>query len=113
MIVRRLVHGMGYRYRLHVKDLPGCPDLVFKKLRKIIQVYGCYWHPHGRGTCKYSHHPKSRLDYWVPKLEGNRQRDRQNNSRLRRRGWHVLVIRECETEERAKLEAIVAAFLEG
>jgi len=92
MTVRRMVHRMGYRYRLHVRTLPGCPDMVFPGLRKIVQVYGCYWHPHG--SCRFSHCPQSSLDYWLPKLDGNRQRDRKNLRRLRRQGWAVLVVRE-------------------
>ena len=109
MAVRRLVHRMGYRYRLHVRALPGCPDLVFPRLRKIIQVYGCYWHPHG--ACRFSHRPQSRLDYWLPKLEGNRKRDSDNTRRLRRQGWHVLVIRECQIGHEKILEERLASFL--
>jgi DNA mismatch endonuclease (patch repair protein) len=110
MTVRRLVHQMGYRYRLHVRSLPGCPDMVFPRLRKIVQVYGCYWHPHG--SCRCSHRPKSRLDYWLPKLEGNRKRDRENSRRLRQQGWHVLVIRECQVGDETALVARLERFLE-
>jgi len=109
MTVRRLVHQMGYRYRLHVRTLPGCPDLVFPRLRKIIQVFGCYWHPHG--SCSCSHRPKSRLDYWVPKLEGNSERDKENARRLRRQGWRVLVIRECQISDQKALSGRLAKFL--
>jgi DNA mismatch endonuclease (patch repair protein) len=108
MIVRRLVHAMGYRYRLHVRTLPGCPDLVFPRLRKIIQVYGCYWHPHS--SCRFSHRPLSRLDYWVPKLDRNRERDEENLRRLREQGWTVLVIRECTITDAQKLASALRVF---
>lgn len=109
--VRQLVHSMGFRYRLHVRNLPGCPDLVFPRLRKIIFVHGCFWHPHGR--CRYSHIPKSNLEYWLPKLESNRLRDRRNLAALRRLGWKVLTVRECETDQMAKLSAKLRKFLCG
>lgn len=109
MTVRRLVHRMGYRYRLHVRALPGCPDLVFPRLRKIVHVYGCYWHPHRR--CRFSHRPQSHLEYWLPKLEGNLRRDKQNIRRLRQQGWSVLVIRECQIGDDGKLAARLAKFL--
>ena len=110
MFVRRLVHRMGYRYRLHVRTLPGSPDMVFPRLRKIVQVYGCYWHPHA--SCRCSHRPKSHLDYWLPKLEGNRKRDKQNSRRLRRQGWDVLVIRECQIGDEKILEERLERFLQ-
>lgn len=111
LTVRRLVHSMGFRYRLHVRNLPGCPDLVFPRLRKIIFVHGCFWHPHGH--CRCSHIPKSNLEYWLPKLESNRLRDRRNLAALRRLGWKVLIIRECETRQMAKLSAKLRKFLCG
>ncbi len=94
MTVRRLVHGMGFRYRLHVSTLPGKPDLVFPRLKKIIEVRGCFWHQH-KG-CIDSHIPKSRTEYWRPKLARNKERDRNNERELRRRGWDVLTLWECE-----------------
>jgi DNA mismatch endonuclease, patch repair protein len=109
MLVRRLVHAMGFRYRLHVRDLPGCPDLVFPRLRKIIQVFGCYWHPHG--GCRRSHRPLSRVAYWIPKLERNRQRDKENLRLLRRLGWVVLVVRECRILDGQKLAPTLRMFL--
>ncbi len=84
MIVRRLLHGMGYRYRLHVASLPGKPDIVLPRLNRIIEVRGCFWHQH-KG-CIDSHVPKSRIQYWGPKLEYNRRRDKNNERRLRRLG---------------------------
>jgi DNA mismatch endonuclease, patch repair protein len=109
LLVRRLVHRMGYRYRLHVPTLPGRPDMVFPRLRKIVQIYGCYWHPHG--SCRFSHLPQSRLDYWGPKLEGNRQRDTGNLRRLRRTGWDVLVIRQCQIDDLDRLVETLKGFL--
>ena len=85
--VRRLVHGLGYRYRLHRKDLPGCPDLVFPSRRKVIFVHGCFWHRHPDPACKLARLPKSRLEFWVPKLERNRARDLHSQARLIDMGW--------------------------
>ncbi len=98
MVVRQLVHGMGYRYRLHVRKLPGCPDIVFPKSRTIILIQGCFWHQH---SCNEGQRvPKSRLDYWIAKITGNVRRDRMNRRQLRRLGWRVLVIWECQTAPR-------------
>lgn len=109
MVVRRLAHGMGFRFRLHIAKLPGKPDLVFARLKKIIEVRGCFWHQH-RG-CIDSHIPKSRSDYWGPKLERNCQRDRQNMRALRSLGYRVLVVWECETRKEARLKARLNRFL--
>jgi len=109
MVVRRMVHGMGYRYRLHVGSLPGKPDLVFPRLRRIIDVRGCFWHQHGR--CADSHIPKTRLEYWAPKLERNRERDRQNAKELRALGWRVCVVWECQTKDAGPLSRRLANFL--
>ncbi len=92
MIVRRLVHGMGFRYRLHARDLPGIPDMVFPRLGKIIFVHGCFWHQHpGCGR-----QPKSRLDFWSKKLSQNRERDLRNQQALRSLGWRILIVWECQ-----------------
>src|SRR5258705_721595 len=88
--VRKLVHGLGYRYRLHVETLPGKPDLVFTSRRKIIQVHGCFWHQHT--ACIDGHFPKSRTDYWEPKLSRNLKRDHENEDRLRLLGWKTMTI---------------------
>lgn len=109
MIVRRLVHGMGYRYRLHVPTLPGKPDLVFPRLKKIIEVRGCFWHQHGK--CIDSHIPKSRLDYWRPKLERNVQRDAEHLQKLRAGGFFVLVLWECEVRDEKSLRTRLQRFL--
>ena len=98
MIVRSLVHGMGYRYRLHAKNLPGKPDLVFRPRRKVIFVHGCFWHQHPKKACKDGRAPKSNLGYWSAKLARNVTRDAKNLDDLRLLGWRVLVIWECETE---------------
>jgi DNA mismatch endonuclease (patch repair protein) len=92
LYVRRLVFSKGYRYRLHVRALPGTPDLVFTKAKKVIFVHGCFWHRHAR--C--GRLPKSKKRFWITKLEQNRQRDLCNLRKLRRRGWKVLVLWECE-----------------
>ncbi len=111
MTVRRLVHGLGYRYRLHAKDLPGRPDLVFRPRRKVIFVHGCFWHRHA--GCSRNRLPKSpeRQDFWQEKLDGNARRDRRNETRLQRLGWEFLVIWECETRDLEGLADKVRAFL--
>ena len=95
MVVRRLTHGMGYRYRLYRKDLPGKPDLVFPARRKIIFVHGCFWHQHS--CARGNRRPKTRREYWLEKLKRNRRRDRANLASLREHGWDVMVIWECQT----------------
>ncbi|MFC4257411.1 very short patch repair endonuclease [Marinobacter lacisalsi] len=97
MVVRRLVHGMGYRFRLHAKDLPGSPDLVFRSRRSVIFVHGCFWHRHS--GCRLARLPKSRTTFWSQKLEENQQRDRRNQEELRELGWSVLVVWECELRD--------------
>src|SRR5262245_24900911 len=94
LVVRRLLHRIGYRYRLHVKALPGRPDLVFPSRRKVIFVHGCFWHGH---ECNKGHLPKSRLDYWAPKIAANRLRDANVLRTLGEDGWHALVVWQCET----------------
>ena len=109
--LRRLVHGMGFRYRLHVKDLPGKPDLVFPSRRAVIFMHGCFWHRHP--GCKLARMPKSKSDFWRSKLEGNRERDLRNQEMLKKLGWHVLVIWECEMENIEKVSNKVREFLQG
>jgi DNA mismatch endonuclease (patch repair protein) len=106
--VRRLVHRMGYRYRLHVKALPGTPDIVFPRLAKVISVSGCFWHLHGCPRCRI---PASRRAYWVRKLQRNAVRDRAVRRELRRLGWDVLVVWECQLRRPDTLKARVARFL--
>jgi DNA mismatch endonuclease, patch repair protein len=106
--VRRLVFAMGYRYRLHKRGLPGRPDLVFPGRRKAIFVHGCFWHGHG---CDKGRLPKSRLDYWRPKIEANRERDRRAVSALEAERWRSLVIWQCELKRPAMLAKRLARFL--
>ena len=113
LAIRSVVHRMGYRYRLHRRDLPGSPDLVFPGRKKTIFVHGCFWHRHSDPGCKLARLPKSRLDFWKPKLEGNSRRDRVNQARLRELGWDVLVVWECQIGYREHIESIIRAFLEG
>jgi DNA mismatch endonuclease (patch repair protein) len=102
--VRRLVHAMGFRFRLHVKTLPGRPDLVLPRLRKIILVHGCFWHSHE--GCRETHVPKTRQDYWSPKLEGNRRRDLENAAKLKQLGWKLLVVWECEIQKNSVVKRL-------
>ncbi len=110
MVVRRLVHGLGFRYRLHVRGLPGTPDLVFPRLRKVIEVRGCFWHMHSCGACRL---PAGNRAYWRAKLARNKVRDRRNGAALRRLGWSALTVWECQVRDREALAARVGRFLEG
>lgn len=106
--VRKLAHALGYRFRLHRRDLPGKPDLVFPRLHKIIFVHGCFWHRHE--GCRLATHSKSRTEFWEAKFERNVERDRRVRAELRALGWDVLVIWECETRESDTLEDILRRF---
>jgi len=110
IVVRRLVHALGYRYRLHVQHLTGCPDLVFPGRSKVIFVHGCFWHRHrcrkGKST------PAIRKSFWRKKLEENRSRDKANRRALKRQGWDVLVIWECQTKHLDRLAHSLIEFLE-
>ena len=111
MDVRRLVHAMGYRFRLHLKNLPGKPDLVFPRLRKIIFVHGCFWHMH---RCKRGRVvPKSNAEYWRKKREGNVERDKRTRRKLLRLNWEILVVWECQTrlKKREWLKERLNSFL--
>jgi DNA mismatch endonuclease, patch repair protein len=110
MIVRRIAHGLGYRYRLHRRDLPGTPDLVFVSRRKVIMVHGCFWHGHG---CTKGRLPKSRQDYWGSKIARNRSRDAVVALRLKDLGWEVLTLWQCETRDLGALADRISAFLGG
>ncbi|TPL35582.1 very short patch repair endonuclease [Mesorhizobium sp. B2-4-8] len=95
--VRRAMHAAGLRYRLHAKDLPGRPDLVFRSRNLVVFVHGCFWHQHPDPTCKLARMPKTKLEFWRPKLEGNRQRDLRTRGELEARGWSALEVWECQT----------------
>lgn len=107
--VRKMVTALGFRYRLHRKDLPGCPDLVFIGRKKVIFVNGCFWHHHKH--CKLGRSPKSNLAYWIPKLTRNVERDQAVRKQLRRGGWGVLTVWECELSDTAKLRIRLTKFL--
>lgn len=109
MAVRRLVHAMGYRYRLHRRDILGAPDLVFVQARKLIFVHGCFWHRHP--GCPNTRLPKSHVEFWRAKLLGNRKRDLINQRKLSSSGWLILVIWECELGKPAQLRRQVGEFL--
>ena len=111
LMVRRFVHGMGYRYRLHRRDLPGTPDIVFPGRSKVIFVHGCFWHRHAR--CALARLPKSRGDFWLPKLTANAERDARNGRALRRLGWGVLTIWECQLRDTAALANRIRRFLDA
>ena len=110
LILRQALHRAGFRFRLHRKDLPGKPDLVFPKYRTVLFVHGCFWHVHT--NCQDGHQPKSNTGYWGPKLERNMQRDAEAAERLRAMGWRVLVVWDCETKDTVQLvERLTAALL--
>ena len=95
LIVRSLLHRMGYRFRLHRNDLPGTPDIVLPKYRTVIFVHGCYWHRHA--GCKFAYTPKTRVEFWLSKFKDNVSRDRRDQRALHKLGWEVVVVWECET----------------
>ena len=109
MIVRRLVHGMGYRYRLHRRDLPGRPDLVFPARRQVIFVHGCFWHRH---ACRFgSVRPRTNAAFWEEKISGNVARDNRELEALAALGWETRVVWECETRNPDALKRSLRAFL--
>lgn len=108
MIVRKLLHSLGYRYRLHRKDLPGSPDVVFGKRKKAIFVHGCFWHGH---DCKYGRKPQSNVDYWGPKIQNNQTRDAEALARLDALGWKTLVIWQCELKDLDSAQTLLIEFL--
>ena len=110
MIVRRLAHSLGYRYRLHGRGLPGKPDLIFPSRRKVIFVHGCFWHRHS--CSKGRSMPSTRTKFWREKLEENKERDKRNLRKLRKEGWKVLLIWECQTRNSEKLIIKLRGFLD-
>lgn len=107
-LVRKIVWGLGFRYRLHQRDLPGCPDLVFRPQKKVVFVQGCFWHLH---SCPIGRIPKSRRRYWLSKLTGNQRRDKRNFLKLKRLGWKVLAIWECQLENHVRAVNRLRGFL--
>ena len=108
--VRRVLHAAGYRFRLHRKDLPGRPDIVLPGRRKAIFVHGCFWHAH---NCEKGRAPKSKLDYWGPKLAGNVERDERKARELKEAGWDVLTVWQCETVDPEHLRDTLLSFVEN
>lgn len=111
LVVRRIAHRLGFRYRLHRQDLPGRPDIVFPRYRAIIMVHGCFWHRHP--GCKHAYTPKTRVQFWRKKFEGNVVRDRRNELALSELGWRTMVIWECETKDHQDVAARIESFLRG
>lgn len=109
LMVRRIAHRMGLRFRLHRRDLPGRPDLVFPKHRLAVFVHGCFWHRHE--GCRHASTPKSRIAFWTEKFAANVERDARQEVALRTLGWQVFVIWECETKDRAAVECKLAALI--
>lgn len=109
-VVRKLVSAMGYRYRLSPTNVPGKPDLTFHGKRKAVFVHGCFWHRHA--DCHLARMPKSRVDFWLPKLEGNKERDKRKLTTLRDQGWGTLTIWECELKCPEKVRIRLQRFLE-
>ena len=101
LTVRSLLHRLGYRFRLHPKDLPGKPDIVLPKYQTVIFVHGCYWHRHKK--CRYAYTPKTRIDFWKKKFEENVKRDTLTRKRLRELGWRIIIVWECQIRD---LEAL-------
>ena len=108
IVVRRMLHALGYRFRLHRKDLPGSPDIVLPSRKRAIFVHGCFWHAHG---CAKGRPPKSRSNYWLPKLARNVQRDRTKKEQLESLGWDVLVVWQCQVEDDATLARRLQDFV--
>ena len=110
ILVRKLAHSMGYRFRLHRKDLPGSPDLVFPVRRKVIFVHGCFWH--GHENCRRGQRPKTRTKFWKEKIETNRRRDSRVRAELENLGWAILVVWECQLTSLEELTAKLRTFLD-
>lgn len=110
LAVRSLLHRMGLRFRLHVASLPGCPDIVLPRWRTVLFVHGCFWHQHPR--CAEGRIPQSRREYWQPKLQRNCERDRAALRALRKLGWRVLVVWECEIKNSDRLRRRLQRLLQ-
>jgi DNA mismatch endonuclease Vsr len=110
MVVRSILHRLGYRFRIHARDLPGKPDIVFRRRMKAIQIHGCFWHRHT--GCQDCSIPGTRQEYWLPKFEATIARDEKNMAALVALGWNVLVIWACETSDLADVESTLVNFLD-
>lgn len=110
LAVRSIAHRLGYRFRLHRKDLPGTPDLVFPSRRKVVEVRGCFWHQHPR--CRFATRPSTRADFWAEKFAQNKKRDARNLRQLRKLGWQTLVIWECQTKDKTFVAESLCRFLD-
>lgn len=108
LAVRKILYSRGYRYRLHRKDLPGCPDIVFPGRKQAVFVHGCFWHGH---RCRKGRFPKSHLSYWKPKIAENKKRDARNTARLNRLGWRALAVWQCEIKNTEALLRKLISFL--
>ncbi|WP_444448534.1 very short patch repair endonuclease [Pseudomonas kurunegalensis] len=102
VLVRKAMHALGLRFRLHAKSLPGSPDIVLAKHHAVVFVHGCFWHRHP--GCKYATTPKTRQEFWIPKFEGNVARDARKEAQLQELGWRVLIVWECETRDLVALD---------
>lgn len=111
LLVRKIVFGMGFRYRLHDHSLPGSPDLVFAGRKKVIFVHGCFWHRHSSRNCRLARIPKSRIDFWLAKLNANRIRDTRNRRKLRAQGWEVMSVWECQLSDLETVRVQLRSFL--
>jgi DNA mismatch endonuclease (patch repair protein) len=109
--VRRLLHALGYRFRVHFKGLPGKPDIVFPKRKKVVFVHGCFWHQHPDAACSGSRIPKSRPEFWTDKLGNTQRRDIAQQNALLAMGWDYLIVWECQIRDREGLEEALARFL--
>ena len=107
--VRKLLHSMGYRFRLHKKDLPGSPDIVLPKYKTVIFVHGCFWHRHQ--NCKYASNPKTRREFWEKKFKENIERDKKTQEKLKNLGWKTNIVWECEIKKQDKLIKKLEDFL--
>ncbi len=110
VMVRSLLHRMGYRFRKHVCDLPGTPDIVLKSRRKVILVHGCFWH--GHRWCARAKLPSTNVQFWSDKIAANRRRDQKNINELTFAGWDVMILWQCELKNRALLETRLKEFIE-
>lgn len=109
LVVRKLTFSLGYRYRLHVRALPGAPDMVFPSRKKVIFIHGCFWHFHD--NCAFARMPKSRVEFWSGKLHGNKLRDARDCASLTELGWEVLIVWECELDDLVQLSERLRIFL--